>query len=39
MAKGRMTLCDKVAAQNDYEPDWVLDRFREKFNTAKRERG
>ncbi|MGC6589106.1 hypothetical protein ACPV3A_29695 [Paenibacillus sp. Dod16] len=26
--------CDKVANDNDYEKDWVLDRFREKFNKA-----
>ncbi|WP_179087293.1 hypothetical protein [Paenibacillus glucanolyticus] len=29
-------ICDKVAEDNDYEKDWVLERFREKFNKAKR---
>jgi len=29
------TCCD-VADENHYERDWILDRFREKFNKAKR---
>jgi len=29
------TCCD-VADENHYERDWVLDRFREKFNRAKK---
>lgn len=28
--------CDEVADENYYEREWVLDRFREKFNKAKR---
>ncbi|KJD43319.1 hypothetical protein QD47_23405 [Paenibacillus terrae] len=29
-------ICDDVADTNHYEKDWVLDRFREKFNKARR---
>ncbi|WPQ60002.1 hypothetical protein [Paenibacillus polymyxa] len=29
-------ICDDVADKNDYERDWVLDRFRERFNKARR---
>lgn len=28
--------CLEVADENDYERVWVLERFREKFNKAKR---
>jgi len=28
--------CDDLANENHYERDWVLDRFREQFNKAKR---
>lgn len=28
--------CIEVADDNDYERSWVLDRFRSRFNTAKR---
>lgn len=31
-----MQTCNDVALKNHYEPDWVLDRFRERFGTAKR---
>lgn len=30
--------CDEVAEENHFEPDWILDAFREKFNRAKRNR-
>ena len=29
-------ICDEVADENHYERIWVLDRFREQFNKAKR---
>ncbi|WP_179123884.1 hypothetical protein [Paraliobacillus ryukyuensis] len=28
--------CDEVADKNHYEKEWVLDRFRDRFNKAKR---
>ena len=28
--------CIEVADENDYERVWVLERFRDKFNKAKR---
>lgn len=28
--------CDEVAAENHFDRDWVLDRFRERFMRAKR---
>lgn len=28
--------CIDVADENHYEKEWVLDRFRAKFNSAKR---
>lgn len=28
--------CDEVADENHYEREWVLGRFRERFNKAKR---
>lgn len=28
--------CIDVAEENHYEREWVLDRFRAKFNSAKR---
>lgn len=28
--------CIDVADENHYEREWVLDRFRSKFNSAKR---
>ncbi|WP_170209293.1 MULTISPECIES: hypothetical protein [Bacillaceae] len=28
--------CDEVADENHYERDWVLERFRARFNKAKR---
>lgn len=28
--------CLEVADENDYEKIWVLERFRERFNKAKR---
>ena len=31
-----LQICDEVADENKYERDWVLDRFREKFNKARR---
>ncbi|NEZ44366.1 hypothetical protein GQA12_22875 [Paenibacillus alvei] len=31
-----LEICDDVANENHYERDWVLDRFREQFNKAKR---
>lgn len=31
--------CNYVADQNHFESDWVLDRFREAFNKAKRHGG
>lgn len=31
-----LQFCDDVADNNNYERDWVLDRFREKFNKARR---
>lgn len=31
-------ICDEVADENHYERDWVLDRFREQFNKARRTR-
>lgn len=31
-----LQLCESVAEENALEKDWVLDRFREKFNKAKR---
>jgi hypothetical protein len=31
-----MQTCEEVADENDYGRDWVLDRFREQFNKAKR---
>lgn len=27
--------CNDVADENHYEKEWVLDRFRERFNKAK----
>lgn len=29
-------ICNEVADENRYDRVWVLDRFREKFNAAKR---
>jgi hypothetical protein len=29
-------ICVEVADENQYEREWVLDRFREQFNKAKR---
>lgn len=29
-------ICEDVANDNDYDREWVLDRFREEFNKAKR---
>lgn len=29
-------ICDEVADENHYEKDWVLEKFREQFNKAKR---
>ncbi|WP_200878319.1 hypothetical protein [Lysinibacillus fusiformis] len=29
-------ICIDVADENHYEREWVLDRFRAKFNSAKR---
>lgn len=31
-----MQICDEVAEENHYERVWVLERFRERFNKAKR---
>lgn len=31
-----MLSCDEVAEENHYERQWVLERFRERFNKAKR---
>jgi hypothetical protein len=31
-----MQTCFDVADENDYDREWVLDRFREQFNKAKR---
>ncbi|MGG4106735.1 hypothetical protein AAXB25_22815 [Paenibacillus lautus] len=31
-------ICDEVADENQYEREWVLDRFREQFSKAKRTR-
>ena len=28
--------CGEVADENHFEKEWVLDRFREQFNKAKR---
>lgn len=30
-------MCEQIADQNNYEKAWVIDRFKEKFNRAKRE--
>lgn len=37
LVKEVMYICEEVAEQNNYDKEWVLDRFREKFNKAKRE--
>lgn len=29
--------CDAVAEANHFEPEWVLDRFKERFGRAKRQ--
>lgn len=29
--------CDEVAKENHFEQEWVLGRFRERFNRKKRE--
>jgi hypothetical protein len=29
-------ICDVVAEQNHYEKEWVIERFREQLNKAKR---
>jgi len=31
-----LLICNDVADNNHYEKEWVLDRFTEKFNRAKR---
>jgi hypothetical protein len=31
-----LEICNTVAEENDYEKEWVLDMFKEKFNKVKR---
>jgi len=37
MVQEVFTMCDTVADLYDYEKEWVFERFRERFNKAKRE--
>lgn len=39
LAEEVIQICNDVADENHYEREWVLERFRARFNSAKRKIG
>ena len=37
LVDGVLQTCQDVADQNDYEKEWVIDRFREQFNKVNKQ--